>query len=552
MTIASSSSRGARALLSRSSKLRSVRIIRQNVDIPPFLLPSLSVRYQSSPSSNEASKRRDKERYNYNTDLSFSDNLDPDHVHWRRVTAAELTSRKEPPTRVKMLVRDFIDDSLYNPHYGYFSKNATIFTPPKEGFDFSSFADTAAFQEAVAERYEKEYGLEPTTGQTGGLGRQVWHTPTELFKPYYARTLLTAILQSYKLNHFPHEPLIIYEIGAGNGSFMIDSLTYLKQNYPEIYEKTEYRIIEISNSLSKGQRSRAEKEGFGDKVNVINSDFFKWDGTLGNNGKERDPNEACFVVALEVFDNFAHDMIRYDISTLTPFQAVVTIDSSGDFSLLYEPINDSLIRRVLAYKRLLPPSESTLPTINKLLNKSFFLRNLYSNLPFSTNLSSIPDFLPTKSILFLENLRNKLPNHRLLISDFDSLPDSLKGRNAPVVQTRYGESMIPCETFLVKQGYFDIFFPTDFELLRDIYSIIMNSPSTTSSASSTPTSVILPSSATSNSSSVKGFKRRQINIYKHDEFIDKFGDENEIIKKTNLKDGDNVMKQLYNNAKIMF
>lgn len=42
------------------------------------------------------------------------------HANYRKVTAAELRSRKEPPTKVKMLVRDFIDDSLYNvrlPHF---------------------------------------------------------------------------------------------------------------------------------------------------------------------------------------------------------------------------------------------------------------------------------------------------------------------------------------------------------------------------------------------------------------------------------------------------
>ncbi|OCF55583.1 hypothetical protein L486_07067 [Kwoniella mangroviensis CBS 10435] len=559
MSIASSSSRGIKHALARSSRRASSRLSQQKIDIPSFLLPGLSVRHQST--SSEPTKRRDKERYNYNTSLSFSDAPDPDHVHWRRVTASELTSRKEPPTRVKMLVRDFIDDSLYNPNYGYFSRNATIFTPPKEGFDFSSFADTAAFQEAVAERYEKEYGLEPTTGQTGGLGRQVWHTPTELFKPYYARTLLSAILQSYKLNHFPHEPLILYEIGAGNGSFMIDSLHYLQQNYPEIYGKVEYRIIEISASLAKGQKERAEKEGFGDKVTVINSDFFKWDGTIDGVSKG---GEACFVVALEVFDNFAHDMIRYDISTLTPFQGVVAIDSSGDFSMIYEPITDPLIRRVQAYKRLLPPSSSTTPPLSSPLLYSGLLRSLYTSLPFSANLSQ-PDFLPTKSILFLEHLREKLPNHRLLISDFDTLPDAVEGRNGPVVQTRYGGSMIPCETFLVKQGYFDIFFPTDFELLRDIYSVIMNSPSpssTTTSPSTSPSSAIPPTFNNSSKqpkplskdffSGVQGFRRRQVNIYKHDEFINKYGDQQQIIEKTNLKNGENVMKQLYDNAKVMF
>ncbi|WVF70800.1 hypothetical protein IAT40_005594 [Kwoniella sp. CBS 6097] len=573
MSVASSSSRLlGPALRATSRKAQRPRGLPPSRNVPaPTSTPSL-VRHQSS-SSADPPKRRARDRYNYNTSLSFSDNPDPDHVNWRRVTASELTSRKEPPTRVKMLVRDFIDDSLYNPHYGYFSRNATIFTPPKKGFEFSSFRDTAAFQEAVAERYEREYGLEPTTGQTGGLGRQVWHTPTELFKPYYARTLLTAILQSYKLNHFPHEPLILYEVGAGNGSFMVDSLTYLRDEHPEIYSRTKYRIIEISSALAKGQKTRAEKEGFGDRVEVINSDVFKWEGPAHGKG-----NEACFVVALEVFDNFAHDMIRYDMSTLTPFQAVVAIDGSGDFSLIYEPITDPLIRRVLAYRRLIPPSPSTNPPLHPSLLYSPFLRKTYASLPFAPNLSP-PDFIPTKSILFLERLREILPGHRLMVADFDALPDAVEGRSGPVVQTRYGGSMIPCETFLVKQGYFDIFFPTDFTLLRDIYSVIMNSPSpssastsirpgpanASSAAPSSPSSASTSPSKSSKStagsgpglqlqkdffSGVRGFRRRQVNIYSHSEFAEKYG--GEFIDKTELGDGSNIVTTMYGNAKVMF
>jgi len=185
------------------------------------------------------------------------------------------------------------------PHYGYFSKNVTIFTPPTDaGYDFKQFRDQSAFQEAVAERYETEYGgaipgmAAAADGKKGeGLGRQVWHTPTELFKPYFARSLTSAILEKYKRNHFPHEDLFIYEVGAGNGSFMLDSLKFLRDEHPEVFAKTTYRIIEISAALAQIQRQRAHKAGF-TNVEVINQDFFKW------NGRNSHP---CFVVANEVF-----------------------------------------------------------------------------------------------------------------------------------------------------------------------------------------------------------------------------------------------------------
>lgn len=148
-------------------------------------------------------------------------------------------------------------------------------------------------------------------------------------------------------------------------------------------------------------------------------------------------------------------MVRYDVKTLTPYQGVVSINADGDFSLVYEPLNDPLLRRYLAYQRLLPPSPSTTPP----LPTSALLRSLYAALPFAPNLSK-PDWVPTKAMLFLEKLRETIPGHRLMVADFSELPDTVEGRNGPVVQTRLGGSMIPCETILVKQGYFDIFFPT--------------------------------------------------------------------------------------------
>jgi hypothetical protein len=152
-------------------------------------------------------------------------------------------------------------------------------------------------------------------------------------------------------------------------------------------------------------------------------------------------------------------MIRYDLQTLQPLQAVVTIDPQNDFNLLYEPLSDPLLLRILSYRASLPSSSSTSPPLPSALLKSPSLRNLYSTLPFAPNLSK-PDFIPTKAILFLERLRRNLPGHRLLVADFSELPDTVVGRGGPVVQTRVGGMMVPCETFLVRQGYFDIFFPT--------------------------------------------------------------------------------------------
>lgn len=107
--------------------------------------------------------------------------------------------------------------------------------------------------------------------------------------------LTQAIVSSYTLNHFPYQDLVIYEIGSGNGSFMVDSLAYIRDHHPDVYERTTFRIIEISAVLAKRQRRRAKDEGVEEKVEVINSDFFKWKGGGA---------EPCYVVALEVLVSF--------------------------------------------------------------------------------------------------------------------------------------------------------------------------------------------------------------------------------------------------------
>ena len=133
--------------------------------------------------SSPASHPPPEPRFNYIPNV-FESTIDPETQSYRRLTAAELSSRASPPTRVTMLVRDFIDDSLYNQNYGYFSSQAKIFTTKAaEGFEFSELRTESEFSALVARRYEElgEQQLEEE-GLQMGPGTQVWHTPTELFK----------------------------------------------------------------------------------------------------------------------------------------------------------------------------------------------------------------------------------------------------------------------------------------------------------------------------------------------------------------------------------
>ncbi|EIN09655.1 DUF185-domain-containing protein, partial [Punctularia strigosozonata HHB-11173 SS5] len=502
-------------------------------------------------STNALRDGRAQDKFNYNPNV-FEPVTNPEHVNYRRVTANDLESSREPPTEVRMLVRDFIEDSLYNPHYGYFPKQAQIFTYAEDAFNFGPMKNAVEFQQEVARRYES-YGADED-----GPGRQIWHTPTELFKPWYGQAIAQCLVSEYLLKYFPYEDFVIYEIGAGNGTLALNILDFIRDEYPEVYDRTRYHIIEISGSLAKIQEERLC--AVHPTVQIAHKSIFHWD--------TREPS-PCFFIAMEVVDNFAHDMIRYDLRTLEPYQGFVAIDENGDFSTHFTRVTDPLITSFIQLRRRL----SHPPPIPRLLKASKTFRNIYTNLPFAPNLSA-PEYIPTRLLSLLLTLRDHFPRHRLLLSDFSSLPDTTPGVNAPVVQTRYRNETVPCGTVLVKQGYFDIFFPTNFEHLRDMYEHILSEPREPKtpdadlpiprlsplSSSMTPLSVgsdFFSSYHPHNrrtpvdgivSASGLPIGERKSSVFTHAEFMETYAD----LSKTRLHNGENPLLDFYQNVKFLF
>lgn len=81
-------------------------------------------------------------------------------------------------------------------------------------------------------------------------------------------------------------------------------------------------------------------------------------------------------------------------------------------------------------------------------------------------------WLPTRCLQLLETLHAAVPRHSLIAADFDALPDiKLPGRNAPLVSGRgEGGSVQDYSSTLVPWGTADIFFPTDFDGLCQLYA----------------------------------------------------------------------------------
>lgn len=340
-----------------------------------------------------------------------------------------------------MLILFCCADSLYNPNYGYFSKQVVIFSPG-EPFDFPSLRDELEFHSLLSKRYvEFEDRLDAASPSDT---RQLWYTPTELFRPYYGEAIARYLVDNYKLTSYPYHDLIIYEMGAGRGTLMMNILDYIQAMDKAVYNRTKYKIVEISSQLADLQGSQVlRSSGHADKVEIVNKSIFDWDQPVPS---------PCFFLAFEVFDNFAHDVVRYDLATEEPLQGTVLINEDGDFYDFYEPVLDPVAARLLRVRHAATGGRYRVPYPTTRLG-----RWVQTNRPFAPNLSQ-PEYLPTRLMQFFDVLERYFPAHRLVTSDFHYLPNAIKGLNAPIVQTRYQRQPVPVTTPMVSNILWKLIF----------------------------------------------------------------------------------------------
>lgn len=413
-------------------------------------------------------------------------------------------------------MRDFIKESLYDPKDGYFSSRDTVGTLPNR-LDYGQLMGQNDYMNEVAASY-------------AALGTR-WLTPAEIFSPHYGGALARWVASIWRHRHgapptplaadalaghtsaeeegsgtatesdaSPHpaaeaactgaseakvtgpaglsaaetqmpasvgfSPLRIYEIGGGTGTLALDVLDWLAENDPEVYAVTKYVSVEISATLAGAQRERLRATPHSGR----------WDALVGDASSPatwgaRDAS-PCVVLACEVLDNLPHDKaVRADPRgrdgsapqgerPLAWREVRVKGAKSRDGNLreTHAPLSDDLLIRALRVRDRVTAERDAEGGLLERFKRTIFER-VHSTA-----------WVPTGALRLFDALHAARPNHLLFAADFDELPEVVvRGEGAPLVATTRGGQTLDHVTYLVPRGSADIFFPSDFELLAQLY-----------------------------------------------------------------------------------
>jgi hypothetical protein len=483
-----------------------------------------------------------------------------------------------------VLIRDYVHEALYSPVDGYFTTKGSsiiISPPPSERIAFSTLKGYWDYQLAVDKLYKSK--------------AQAWMTPVEIFCPHYSQAIARYILEAHSREEeavamikggggvLPDDQedeedeeedaagssqgrrkktraatrrkrprrlptssseastisqereLHIYEIGGGYGTNALCILDYLQAHAPDVYARTRYTIIEISQPLAEKQQQRLTPR-HGQVCKVLQQDALEWtQQRILENKKQKQTSAAssssssssssAFVLALEVLDNLPHDKILWVQEKDDEWrlcEAVVRGDGSKEhpYHEAHRPLSDELIALVLRVKpelaRRIDPREqagsssltSGVTGIWRALKERVV--RVLTKRPVDPPRAL---FVPTGMARLVEGLCQAFPRkHHFVFADFDSLPapsfdetekdeknttsssssssvdksgssssyeneaKDLWALNAPLVTSRDSTTGAHRDhpSYLLNKGGADIFFPVNFFLLRDLYRFLVS------------------------------------------------------------------------------
>lgn len=371
----------------------------------------------------------------------------------------------------KMLTRDFIQYAMYHYKWGYYPKLARKYREQMT----MGFFDPIPFGNLISQYDYEEYVYKLSEASP------TFATPASLFQPYYGWVLAEYFVTTMRAKFHPDEPLIIYEVGAGSGQLALSVLDFLAEQYPEVYARCEYHLIDLSPYVINIQRKKLVHHM--NHVHIHNISIFNW--------RELEPRR-CFVVALEVLCNMPHDRINW-MEDGSSYEQWFEFDERDNLSTASErqfQVTDPLILRYLRTTQWLhEESFHELRTLCLTDGNATVSKPKYGAVLEPTRFDPILvsmtkclglhnpfriGWLPVGQLIMLEVLAEYFPRHHGFFADWNSVTSPLMGINGPVVQSKVRVAKdyfvrTSTDNISTNAGMVDICFPTDFDRLVETY-----------------------------------------------------------------------------------
>lgn len=380
-------------------------------------------------------------------------------------------------TRPLELVRDFIHDSLYNSVYGYFQTKIDIVPALHLGegkkfeIPFDSISGYNDYQLQIQQLYQ---GSDKEEEKFSGR----WHTPSELFFPHYGAAIGRYLVKEVKRLNL--EKLKILEIGPGNGRLCQSILSFIERENPLLFSTTEYHLLDVCTRFHLKQYTQLSPE-FQNNCRFHRGSALR-EADLARCHTGSDSGDHWIILAFEVLDNLPHDKIRY-ASDGSLWEAVVESNDNAHYGQqpareVFQPVQD---RAILELIEALNAVDYRYPSLKRFFPDSVYDAIFTDYNPWST------EFVPIAAFRLLKNITRVFQKHTLLLSDFSTLPNRVPGYCGPLVQTCLRGVTTAVPTYLVKRGFFDIMFQTNFPVLSQLYKHLQkHRPNCSASVSSHP------------------------------------------------------------------
>lgn len=194
--------------------------------------------------------------------------------------------------------------------------------------------------------------------------------------------------------------LSLIELGGGRGTNALCILDFLLQKYPQLYDRTEYTILDSSPTLLTLQRKTLGASQHSDKAYCCEKDLV--DIAEGKTNFIDTPggflsSKQCFVLGLELLDNLPHDKIRLrntkvEQAELTSVEAEKDRDGQR-YQEVFRPLSDPLLMHVI----------EAAPTYRRIRRAAW---------------------IPSVACGLLRSIQRQHPGSQVLLADFDWLPPS--------------------------------------------------------------------------------------------------------------------------------